>query len=102
MSDQIANLEVRHRDANHALFMVLIECCQIIIEAAADEPETAVTIVARNIKNSGKDKMANKEIAECAYRLALGLRQWKHPRAEALGRLVAQIMLADRWEARLR
>ncbi|MDG4903535.1 MULTISPECIES: hypothetical protein [unclassified Mesorhizobium] len=101
MSDQIANLEVRHRDANHALFMVLIECCQIILDASG-EPDATATIVARNIKDSSKDKMANKEIAECAYRLALALKQWKNPQAAALGRLVAQMMLADRWEAQLR
>ncbi|AZO75029.1 MAG: hypothetical protein E5V92_01915 [Mesorhizobium sp.] len=101
MSGETANLEVWHRDANHALFMVLIECCQIIIDTA-DESDAMVAIVARNIKQSGKTKMANKEIAECAYRLALGLKQWKHPQAEALARLVAQIMLADRWEAKLR
>ncbi|MDX8499871.1 hypothetical protein RFM99_15740 [Mesorhizobium sp. VK4C] len=101
MSGDTATLEVRHRDANHALFMVLIECCQIILDASGEQ-EAMVTIVARNIKDSGKVKMANKEIAECAYRLALGIKQWKHPQAESLGRLIAQVMLADRWEAQLR
>lgn len=52
--------------------------------------------VARNIQTSGKTAMANKEIAECAYRLALGLRDWKHPNAVPLKRVVTQIMLADR------
>ncbi|TIV95597.1 MAG: hypothetical protein E5V85_20435 [Mesorhizobium sp.] len=101
MSAELANLEIRHRDANHALFMVLVECCQIILDAG-EEPETTVTIVARNIKGSGKTKMANKEIADYAYRLAVGLKQWKHPHAAALNRVVTQLVLADRWETQLR
>ncbi|RWB89230.1 MAG: hypothetical protein EOQ52_12710 [Mesorhizobium sp.] len=101
MSDQIANLEVRHRDANHALFMVLVECCQIIIDAS-DGAEVTAAIIARNIAGSGKATMANKEIAECAYRLVLGLNEWKHPHASALKRVVKQMVLADRWEAQLR
>ncbi|RWE25219.1 MAG: hypothetical protein EOS41_12280 [Mesorhizobium sp.] len=100
MSGDTANLEVWHRDANHALFLVLVECCQIIIDAA-DEPEATVTIVARNIAGSGKATMSNNEIAECAYRLVLGLNEWKHPQAAALKRVVKQIVLADRWEAQL-
>lgn len=101
MPDDLASVEVRHSDANHALFMVLIECCQIILDTS-DDPGASVAIVAGNIKGSGKTKMANKEIAECAYRLALGLKGWKHPHAASLERVVAQIMLADRWEAQLR
>ncbi|TIP49776.1 MAG: hypothetical protein E5X77_09385 [Mesorhizobium sp.] len=68
----------------------------------SDQLDESAAIVAGNIRQSGKTKMANKEIAECAYRPALGLKAWKHPYAASLERVVRQVMLADRWEAQLR
>ncbi len=97
--NHIAKLEIQHQDANHALFMVLTECCSMIIEG--DETAQGAT-VAKNIRASGKSKMANKEIAECAYRLTAQLRSWKGPHAATVKRILMQLVAADRWEAKLR
>ncbi|WP_394885730.1 hypothetical protein ACG873_01385 (plasmid) [Mesorhizobium sp. AaZ16] len=99
----MAKLELQHSDANHALFMVLTECCNMILDTGHDDiPQGTEHVCASNIRGSGKSKMANKEIAECAYRLAVELRAWNGPRAEIVKRILKQLMLADRWEAKLR
>ena len=102
MVDQ-ANLEVRHHDANHALFMSRAECAKIVVEIGASEgrPERAI-IVATNIQNCGKSKMANREIADLAFRLATELRPWNDDlRTAPLKRILEHLVRADRWEAQL-
>lgn len=100
MSDA-AKIEVQHQDANHALFLVLFECCLMIIEASG-ESEGAATAYAKNLHGSGKSKMANKEIADCAYHLTLHLKSSAEPRADMIRRVLAHLMQADRWESKLR
>ncbi len=100
MTENIAGLEIQHQDANHALFMVLTECCSMIIDLG-DETAHGAT-VAKNIRAAGKSKMANKEIAECAYRLTAELRSWRGPHAAIVKRILVQLVTADRWEAKLR
>jgi hypothetical protein len=101
MSDDVARIEVQHQDANHALFLVLVECCLMITEAGDEVKGTAATF-AQNVQSSGKSKMANKEVADCAYHIAHHLKSWPDPRAEMIKRVLAHLMLADRWEAKLR
>ena len=101
MADGVARIEVQHQDANHALFLVLVECCLMISEASDTESDAAVTY-AKNIQSSGKSKMANKEIADCAYHLTLHLKSWPDPRADTIRRVLAHLMQADRWESKLR
>lgn len=67
-----------------------------------DEAQGTAATYASNIQSSGKSKMANKEIADCAYHLTLHLTSWPDPRAETIKRILAQLMQADRWEAKLR
>ena len=101
MADGVARIEVQHQDANHALFLVLFECCLMISEASDTESDAAVTY-AKNIQSSGKSKMDNKEIADCAYHLTLHLKSWPDPRADTIRRVLAHLMQADRWESKLR
>ena len=96
-----AYVEVQLQDANHALFLVLIECCLMIIEASGEYDGTATTY-AKNLHGSGKSKMANKEIADCAYHLTLHLKSWPDPRADMIRRVLAHLVHADRWESKLR
>ena len=46
--------------------------------------------------------MSNKEIAEHAYRLAAELRPFSDPAITAIKRVLAQLSIAERWEAALR
>ncbi|GLS29195.1 hypothetical protein SAMN04488498_1655 [Mesorhizobium albiziae] len=100
MTESIARVEIQHQDANHTLFMVLTECCSMIIDLGDETAHGAA--VAKNIRASGKSKMANKEIAECAYRITAELRSWQGPHAAIVKRILMQLVTADRWEAKLR
>ena len=102
MVDGVARLEVQFKDANSALFHVLTECCQLVLEADGELklPPTAVTY-AGNIRASGKTQMPNKQIAECAYMLSAHMRAASGQQADIIKRLLAHLMTADRWESKL-
>ncbi len=90
--------ELERYDTSRALFLVLGECCRIIVDLG--EADAAAT-VARNIKSSGKSAMANREIADCAYRLAAQLRYSKHPHAAIVRRILMQLVSANCWQENL-
>ncbi|CAN7705634.1 hypothetical protein [Aminobacter sp. LjRoot7] len=104
MSASQADLEVRHQDANHALFMVLMECARIVADiATARDSQSVALTVASNIRDCGKSKLANREIADLAFRLATAVRPLAtDDPAHQMKRILEQLMLADRWEAQLR
>ena len=101
---EVANLEIQLRDANHCLFMVLMDCCNMISEIGegSSGPRSDAFTYATNIRQSGRNAMSNKEIADHAYRLAAELRPFSDPAMTAIKRVLAQLAFAERWEAALR
>ena len=82
---EVAKLEIHLRDANHCLFMVLMDCCYMISEAGegSSGARSDAFTYATNIRQSGRNAMSNKEIADHAYRLAAELRPFSDPHARA-------------------
>ena len=101
---EVAKLEIQLRDANHCLFMVLMDCCNMISgagEGSSGARSDAFTY-ATNIRQSGRNAMSNKEIADHAYRLAAELRPFSDPAITVIKRVLTQLASAERWEATLR
>ncbi|QOF73645.1 hypothetical protein IG197_11600 [Aminobacter sp. SR38] len=98
-----ADLELRHKDANNALLLVLHECALMTIEIAAENAaHAAAAIVAVNIRDCGKAKLENREIADLAFRLAAQVRPGDDIRARQIKRVLTHLTKADQWEAKLR
>ena len=101
---EAARLEIQLRDANHCLFMVLIDCCNMISEIGEGSPGATsdAFTYATNIRQSGRNAMSNKEIADHAYQLAAELRPFSDPAMTAIKRVLAQLAIAERWGTTLR
>lgn len=95
----LAALAIQLRDANHALFMALMECCSLITEATKGMPEADIKTVmsATELLQSGRAAMSNREIANHAYDLANELRPFDGQVMTAVRRVLAQLALAQRW-----
>jgi hypothetical protein len=107
MTDGVARLEILHKDANHALFMVLSECCDIIVAIGdvQEGPPASIVAYATKFRSWRVDKLHNKQIAECAYRLVAEFRYWQRkddPRAIVVGKMLKHLVSADRWEQQLK
>lgn len=102
--DPAAIMEIRLRDANHSLFMVLMDCCNMISEVGegSSPADNAAFTHATNIRQSGRAAMSNTEIADHAYQLAADLRPLSDPVVTAIRRVLTQLALAERWEVKLR
>ncbi len=84
--------------------MVLIDCCNMISEigeGSSGVSSDAFTYAA-NIRQSGRNAMSNKEIADHSYQLAAELRPFSDPVMIAIRRVLTQLAFAERWEATLR
>ena len=101
---EAAQLEIQLRDANHSLFMVLMDCCNMISEIGegSSGARSDAFTYATNIRQSGRNAMSNKEIADHAYQLAAELRPFSDPAMTAIKRVLAQLAIAERWGATLR
>jgi hypothetical protein len=97
-------VEIQLRDANQALFMVLMDCCNMILEVEQGSPvaKSDAHTYASNIRQSGRTTMSNKEIADHSYQLSADLRPLSDPAMVATRRVLTQLALAERWEATLR
>ena len=62
-------MEMQLTDANRALFMVLMDCCNMITEVGESSPvaNTDAFNYATNMQRSGRTAMSNKEIADHSY-----------------------------------
>jgi hypothetical protein len=79
------------------------ECASMIIEASENAAHSAAAIVAVNIRDCGKAKLANREIADLAFRLAAHVRPVADDvRAVQIKRILTHLTKADQWEAKLR
>jgi hypothetical protein len=60
-------------------------------------------MIATNIRECRNSKMANREIADMAFRLAVELRPHADDaRAVQVKRILTHLTTADRWEAKIR
>jgi hypothetical protein len=98
---EAARLEIQLRDANYCLFMVLMDCCNMISEVGEGSSgvRSDAFTYATNIRQSGRNAMSNKEIADHAYQLAAELRPFNDPATIAIRRVLTQLTTAERWEA---
>jgi hypothetical protein len=90
--------EIERHDISRTLWLVLAECCAIVLDMGE---ENAAAAVARKIRASGKKMMTNREIADCAYRLAAQLRYSNHPHAPVVRRIVLQLASTNCWQENL-
>jgi hypothetical protein len=92
-----APAEIQLRDANQALFKVLMECCQMIEQASQSVPlagSDAATYAANLV---GRNAMNNREIADHGYQLATHLQAFDDATIVAIRRVLAQLALAEQW-----
>ena len=96
-----AKLEMQLTDANRALFMVLMDCCNMITEVGEGSPvaNTDAFHYATNMQRSGRTAMSNKEIADHSYQLAAELRAISDPAMTAVRRVLTQLAFSERWDA---
>ena len=103
LPDHTSTLELQLRDANNALFMILLECCGMILEA--EEPSSPTmsdaVLYAKNLRESGRAAMTNKEIADHSYQLAVELRSSGDAVITATRRVLTQLAAAERWGLQL-
>lgn len=95
----VAPPEVQLRDANHALFKVLMECCQMIVQAgdAAPLANSEALSLATSLWTSRRAEMSNREIADNGYQLAAFLQSFDDARIVAIRRVLTQLALAEQW-----
>jgi hypothetical protein len=95
----VAPVENQLRDANHALFKVLMECCQMIAPGGDGAPLTnsAAATYATELWESRRTAMSNREIADHGYQLAAHLQSFDDPRIVAIRRVLTQLALAEQW-----
>jgi hypothetical protein len=103
LAEGTAKLEMQLTDANRALFMVLMDCCNIITEVGEGSPvaKSDAFNYATNIQRSGRTAMSNDEIADHSYQLAAELRLFSDPAMTAIRRLLMQLAFAGRSDAAL-
>ena len=103
LSEGSAKLEMQLTDANRALFMVLMDCCNMITEVGEGSPaaNTQAFHYATNMQRSGRTAMSNKEIADHSYQLAAELRAFSDPAMTAIRRVLTQLAFSERWDATL-
>ena len=101
LAEGTAKLEMQLTAANRALFMVLMDCCNIITEVGEGSPvaKSDAFNYAMNIQRSGRTAMSNDEIADHSYQLAAELRLFGDPAMAAIRRLLMQLAFADRSDA---
>jgi hypothetical protein len=94
-----APLEIQLRDANNALFKVLMECCQMIAQVRDESPlaKTEAFAYATELWGSRRTTMTNREIADHGYQLAAHLRSFDAPTIVAIRRVLGQLALAEQW-----
>jgi hypothetical protein len=97
VSDRAERLEVQLDEADEALFLVLMECCNAIVEAhgRGSDPRGNAFLYVRNLKESGQSSMTNKEIADHAYQLAAELRTLDSPVMTDVRRILAHLTHAE-------
>jgi len=102
MAEGSEKLEMQLTDANRALFLVLMDCCDMITEVGEDSPggNTAFNY-ATNMLRSGRTAMSNNEIADHSYQLAAELRAFNDPAMTAIRRVLTQLAFSGRWDATL-
>ena len=101
LAEGTAKLEMQLTDANRALFMVLMDCCNIVTEVGEGSPvaKSDAFNYATNIQRSGRTAMSNSEIADHSYQLAVELRRFSDPAMTTLRRLLMQLAFAERSDA---
>lgn len=103
VSDRADKLEVQLGDADNALFHVLMECCNAVVDAddRGSSTKSNAFLFAQRLKESGQSSMTNKEIADHAYQLAAELRVLGNPVMTDVGRVLAHLTdaehLRDSW-----
>jgi hypothetical protein len=100
---EAATLESQLRDANHCLFMVLMDCCNMVSEVGegSSGARSDAVAYAANIRQPGRNAMSNKQIADHAYQLAAELRPVSDPAMIAIRRVLTQLTTAERLGANL-
>jgi hypothetical protein len=94
----IAPLDIQLRDANNALFKVLMECCQMIAQVRdVSLTKTEAFSYATELWSSRRTTMTNREIADHGYQLAAHLRSFDAPTIVAIRRVLSQLALAEQW-----
>jgi len=97
VSDRAEKLEVQLGDADEALFLVLMECCNAVLEADdhGSNAKSGAFLHAQTLKGSGSKSMTNREIADHAYQLAGELRMLGSPVMTDVGRVLAHLTHAE-------
>ena len=92
-------LEIQLRDANHSLFKVLMECCQMIAQAGdgSSVGKSHALVYAADLWGSRRTALSNREIADHSYQLATHLQSFDDPRIVAIRRVLTQLGLAEQW-----
>ena len=98
-----SGLELQIGDLNHALFLVLMECCTMISELGDDSAvaRSDAFKYAANLLRSGRSSMSNKEMADHGYQIAAHLTPFNAPALTTIRRVLTQLAKADRWETKL-
>ena len=101
LAEGTVKLEMQLTDANRALYMVLMDCCNMITEVGEGSPvaNTDAFNYATNMLRSGRTAMSNKEIADHSYQLAAELRAFSDPAMTAIRRVLTQLAFSERWDA---
>ena len=103
LDESTAKLEMQLADANRALFMVLMDCCNMITEVGEGSPvaNAGAFNYATSMRRSGRTAMSNKEIADHSYQLAAELRAFRDPAMTAVRRVLTQLAFSEQWDATL-